>query len=83
MFPVARQRLIIKEVLFLPLLRDRLVQRRHRDINMSLADQIRHEPVEQGQKKRTDMRAVDIGICHDDDLVVAQLCDVKIVPVAF
>ena len=29
------------------------------------------------------MRAVHIGICHDDDLVIAQFCDVKIISVPF
>jgi hypothetical protein len=29
------------------------------------------------------MRAVDIGIGHDDDLVVAQLRDVEVISVAF
>jgi hypothetical protein len=29
------------------------------------------------------MRAVDIGISHDDDLVVAQLRDVEVISVAF
>ena len=29
------------------------------------------------------MRAVHIGIRHDDDLVIAQLCDVKVIAVSF
>ena len=32
-----------------------------------------HLPVEEGQQQRADMGAVDVGVGHDDDLVVAQL----------
>src|SRR3546814_20574393 len=35
--------------------------------------------VEEGQQQRADMRAVDVGIGHYDDLVVAQLFQVEIV----
>ena len=40
---------------------------------MSLTDQLGHEAVEEGQHQSIYMGAVDIGIRHDDDLVVAQL----------
>ena len=55
-----------------------LVERRHRQIHMSLADELRHEAVQEGQHQRIDVRAVHIGIRHDNDLVVTQLRDVKI-----
>jgi hypothetical protein len=42
-------------------------------------DQLRHLPVEEGQQQRADVGAVDVGVGHDDDLVVAQLVDVELV----
>ena len=42
---------------------------------MSLA----HLPVEERQQQRADMRAVDVGVGHDDDLVIAQLVGVELV----
>ena len=45
---------------------------------MPLFDQLRHEAVEEGQQKRRDMGSVDIGIGHDDNPVIAKLCDIKI-----
>ena len=50
---------------------------------MALIDQLRHEPVEQGQQQGGDMGAVHIGVSHDHDLVVTQFGDVKIIAVAF
>ena len=32
---------------------------------------------EEGQKKDSDVRAVDVGIGHNDDLAVAELVEVK------
>ena len=40
---------------------------------MSLLDEFRHEPVQECQHKRRYMRAVHVGIRHDDDLVIAKL----------
>ena len=40
---------------------------------MALLDQLRHLPVEERQQQRADVGAVDVGVGHDDDLVVAQL----------
>ena len=45
---------------------------------MSLLNQLRHEAVQKGQHQRRNMCTVDIGIGHDDDLVVAELADIKI-----
>ena len=42
-------------------------------------DQRRHLPVEEGEQQRADMRAVDIGVGHDDDLVVAELGEIELV----
>ena len=57
-----------------------LIKRRLRDIEMPGLDQFRHLPEEEGQKQRADMGAIDIGIGHDDDLVVAQLVQIELVP---
>ena len=46
---------------------------------MALFDQLRHEAVQERQHQCVDVRAVDIGIGHDDDLVVAQFGDIEIV----
>ena len=67
------QRLVVVEVLFLSVLRHGLVERRHGDIDMPLVDQLRHEPVEQGEEQGGDMGPVHIRIRHDDDLVIAEL----------
>ena len=45
---------------------------------MALADQLRHKAVQEGEQQRADMCAVHIGICHDNDLVVPKLADVKV-----
>ena len=47
---------------------------------MSRLDDRAHLPEEEGEQKGADMRAVDIRVGHDDDLVVAQLLDVEVVP---
>ena len=46
---------------------------------MPLLDQFRHKPVEKCEKKRSDMRSVHIGIRHDNNPVVAQLRDIKVI----
>jgi hypothetical protein len=50
-----------------------LVERRDGEIEVPLADQFGHLLVEEGDQQRRDMRAVDIGIGHDDDAIVAQI----------
>ena len=45
---------------------------------MAAFDELAHLPIEEGQQQRADMAAVDIGVGHDDDLVVARLVDVEI-----
>ena len=81
---ILRERRLVVEVLgrFLLAVRNRLVERRHRHVDMSLADEVRHEAVQEGQQQGVDVRAVDVGIRHQDDLVVAQLRDVEVVAVA-
>jgi hypothetical protein len=42
-------------------------------------DDLGHLPVEEGQQQRADVRAVDVGVGHDHDLVVAQLVERELV----
>src|SRR5262249_7925953 len=56
-----------------------LVERRLRNEEMAAVDQARHLPVEERQQQRSDMGAVDVGVGHDDDLVVAQLFGIELV----
>ena len=53
------------------------IQRRLGDIDIAALHQLRHLAVEKSEQQRADMRAVHIGIGHDDDAVVAQLCGVE------
>ena len=81
---VLRERRLVVEVLRCLLLTvwDRLVERRHRYVHMPLADEVRHEAVQESQKQGVDVGTIDIRIRHQDDLVVAQLRDVEVVAVA-
>ena len=54
------------------------VQWRLSQIYISLLDQFRHKSVKECQKQRRNMRAINIGIGHDDDLVITQLADIKV-----
>ena len=56
-----------------------LEERRLRDEQMPVLDDRAHLPEEEGEQQRADMRAVDVGVGHDDDLVVAQLLEVEFV----
>ncbi len=56
-----------------------LVQRRLRNIDIAALDDVGHLPVEERQKQRADVRAVDVRIGHDDDAVVTQLLEVVVV----
>ena len=40
---------------------------------MALVDQPRHLPVEERDQQRGDVRAVDVGVGHDDDARIAQI----------
>ena len=46
---------------------------------MPARDNIWHLPIEESEQQRTDMRAVDIGVGHDNDLVITQLFNVEII----
>ncbi len=56
-----------------------LVQRRLRDVDVAALDQLGHLAVEEGEQQGADVRAVNVGVGHDDDAVVAQLGDVEVV----
>ena len=54
-----------------------LVKRWLRDVNVAALHQFEHLTAEEGEQKRSDVRAVHVRICHDDDFVVADLLDVE------
>jgi len=55
-----------------------LVERRLGEIHVAKVDQWPHEPEQQREQQRADVLAVDVGVGHQDDLVVAQLADVEV-----
>ena len=55
----------------------RAVERRLRDVEVAPLEQLRHLPVEEREQQRPDVAAVDVGVGHQDDLVVAELLDVE------
>ena len=75
---IVLQRALVLEILLGLAARD-FVERRLRDVEMAAVDQLAHLPVEERQQQRADMGAVDVGVGHDDDLVVAQLVGVELV----
>ena len=48
------------------------VERRQREEEVAVVDELRHLAEEEGHQERGDVRAVDIGVGHDDDALVAQ-----------
>src|SRR3546814_2133311 len=46
---------------------------------MPVLDDLGHLAIEEGEQQRADVRAVDVGVGHDDDLVIAQFCKVEFV----
>ena len=46
------------------------------DIKMSLLDNLRHKAIEQCHDKCVDVRTIDVGVGHDDYLVITQFFDV-------
>ena len=53
-------------------------KRRLRKVDVPFLDERLHEAEEKREKQRADMRAVDIGIGHDDNFSVAKLREIKI-----
>ena len=58
-----------------------LVEWRRGYVEVSTLDHLRHEAVEECHNERVDVRAIDVGVGHDDDLVVAKLVDVGLLRV--
>ncbi len=54
-----------------------LIQGRLGDVYMAFRNERLHKAVEERQQERADMGSVDVGIGHDDDLVVTPLADVE------
>src|SRR6478609_573085 len=54
------------------------VQRRLREVDVAVFDQRAHVAEQQRHQQRRDVLAVDVGIGHEHDLVVAQLGDVEV-----
>ena len=69
--------LLVLEVRLFLVLGD-LVERRLRDVEEALVDERGHVAEEERQQQRPDVRAVDVGVGHDDDLVVADLPGVEV-----
>src|ERR1700738_438090 len=55
-----------------------LVQRRLRNEEMPAIDELAHLPIEEREQKRADMRAIDVGVGHDD-LVIPHLLRIELV----
>ena len=54
------------------------VERRLGDVEVTGADQRLHVAVEEREQQRADVRAVDIGVGHDDDAVITQLRQIEV-----
>ena len=75
------QRFIIVKIFFFTFGWHRFIEWRHGNIHMALEDQFRHKPVEQGEQEGGNMSAIYVCIGHDDDFVVTQFADIKIIAV--
>src|SRR5687767_473377 len=49
-----------------------------RDVDVPRLDQLRHLTEEEREQQRTDVRAVHVGVRHDDDLVVPRLVELEL-----
>src|SRR5881628_195953 len=58
------------------------VQRRLRDIDVPRIDQELHFLVEEREEQGADVRAVHVGVRHDDDLVIARVVDLEVLTYA-
>ena len=77
LYQVIFQRTLIFQIGFRALPLD-FIKRRLGDIEIAALNNFRHLAVEKGQEQCADMRAINIGIGHDDDFVIAQLFDIEI-----
>jgi hypothetical protein len=56
------------------------MQGRHGGVDATVDDHLGHVLVEQREQQGADVRAVDIGVAHDDDLAVPRLLEVERAP---
>jgi hypothetical protein len=68
--------LVVVDVLLALLALD-FIERRLGDVDVAALDQALHLPVEEREQQGADVGAVDVGIRHDDDLVVTGLVGVE------
>src|SRR6185437_1718049 len=54
------------------------VERRLRDIDVASLDQALHLPEEEGEDERPDVRTVDVGVGHEDHLVITKLLEIEL-----
>ena len=54
-------------------------ERRLRDVDVAVLDQLPHLAVEERQQQRPDMRSIHVRVRHDDDAVVAKVVHVELV----
>ncbi len=54
-------------------------ERRLRDVDVAALDELGHVAEEEGEQQGADVRAVDVGVGHEDELAVAQLGGVEVV----
>ena len=52
------------------------------NVDMATLHQVRHLTVEEGEQQGANVRAVNVGVGHDDDAVVAQFVDIEVVGAA-
>src|SRR6185369_11880113 len=69
--------LIVLDVLFELALLD-AIERRLRDIHVTAIDELLHVAEEEREQQRADVRTVDVGIRHQDDLAVTQLGNIEV-----
>ena len=69
---------IVLDVLLRLALLDR-IQRRLRNVHVAALDQFLHVAEEERQQQRADVRAVHVGVGHQDDLAVAQLRRIEVI----
>jgi hypothetical protein len=75
---VALEGVVVLEVaLALALLH--FVEGRLRDVEVAALHELAHLPVEEREQQRADVAAVDVGVGHQDDLVVARLLGVELI----
>ena len=70
--------MLVLEIL-LGLAAGHLIERRLRNVEMTTINDLAHLPIKKRQKQRADVGAVNVGIRHDDNLVVAQFVDGKLI----